>query len=91
MCMYCDAKAFDERMFQLVIENEWVNERILETAMNQHAGNHNLGTIGIRGNIDRWLALSKVRRSFARKMKLDENQIGNIAYRAKYLSQITNA
>lgn len=88
MCMYCDAKAFDDRMFQLLIENDWADEGLLESAMMPHAGNNNLGTLGIKGNVNRWIALSKVRRVFARKVKLDQDRIGNVKYRAEHLKDI---
>ena len=86
--MYCDAKAFDNRMFQLLIENDWADGGLLESAMTPHAGGNNLGTLGIKGNINRGIALSKVRRVFARKVKLDQDRIGSVKYRAEHLKDI---
>lgn len=75
-------------MFDIVIEKDLVNEKLLQSAMLPWAGKDNLGTLGIKGNIERSIALAKVRKVFARKMNLDPDKIGEVSYRAKQLNKL---
>jgi len=78
------ARSFDALMFSL--GESFCDIGTLTTATSPHAGNENLGTLGIEGNIERSNAIAAVRRNCAKELGLDPMQIGAVSYRAANLS-----
>lgn len=78
------AREFDALMFSL--GETFADIGTLATATRPDAGNENLGTIGIEGNIERSNAIAAVRRNCAKELGLDPMQIGAVSYRAANLS-----
>ena len=79
------AREFDAAMFELAGLHGWSDDGTLAAATVPDAGNDNLGTIGIKGNIERSKALAIVRRNAAKQLGLNADEIGKLAYRAECL------
>jgi hypothetical protein len=88
MCVYCKARRFDSIMFSIIIEEKLVSEKLLSEASLPYAGKHNIGTLGIKANIIRSQALSKVRKQFAKHLKLNADKINKVSYRASNLNKL---
>jgi hypothetical protein len=86
MCIYCQAKHFDALMFSY--GNHFARLGIIAGATQPHSGNRNLGTLGIKSNIERSKAINIMRRNTARIVGLDVEQIGKIKYRAASLEKL---
>ena len=86
--MRAAAKEFHDLAMSLAPEKKWVSERTLDAAMSADAGKNNLGTMGIKGNIERGKAIKKVWEAAAKELGLDPAQIGREAYRATHIEKI---
>ena len=85
---YVDAREFDAVALELSAMHAWSSESVLADAMLPDAGENNLGTVGVKGNIARGKALSIVRKNAARETGLDVSEISRVAYRAQSLPVI---
>lgn len=82
------AREFDAVMFELAPILGWANDGMLLAATTPSAGKDNLGTIGIKGNIERGNAIAAVRRNAAKELGLDADEIGKVSFRAANLGVI---
>ena len=82
------AREFDAVMFELAPIVGWANDGLMLAATTPSAGKDNLGTIGIKGNIERGNAIATVRRNAAKELGLEPDEIGKVAYRAASLGVI---
>ena len=79
------AREFDALAIELSGVHGWSSDSVLQVASQPHAGNDNLGTIGIQGNIQRGNALATMRRNVAKNVGLEVEEIGKVAARAAAL------
>ena len=86
--MRAAAKEFHDLAMSLAPEKKWVSEKTLDAAMSADAGKNNLGTMGIKGNIERGKAIKKVWEAAAKELGLDPAQIGRESYRATHIEKI---
>jgi hypothetical protein len=84
-CCYCKAREFDSLLFSCT--DEFGSVGVLAAAAEPRMEN-NLGSLGIKSNIERSRALTIIRRNAAKKLKLDVDQIGKVKYRATHLHVI---
>ena len=82
------AREFDALMFELAPMVGWADDGLMLAATTPSAGKDNLGTIGIKGNIQRGNAIATVRRNAAKELRLDSDEIGKVSYRAANLGII---
>jgi hypothetical protein len=82
------AREFDSIMFELAPIVGWANDGLLAIATAPSAGGDNLGTLGIKGNIERGNALAKIRRNAAKELGIDADEVGKVSCRAANLGLI---
>ena len=85
---YVDAKEFDAVALELSHIHHWSSDSVLADASLPDAGENNLGTVGIKGNIARVQALAIMRVNAAKELGLDVREVSRVAYRAQNLPVI---
>lgn len=85
---YNDAREFDAVALELSAIHHWASESVLADAMLPDAGENNIGTVGIKGNIAKGQAMAIVRVNAAKELGLDVREVSRVAYRAQSLNVI---